>query len=176
MNRKSYISVTCRSKKQSAKKKSSKKVGTLTIAAAIKRPDRAFLYPEMVMQYINSYMKNKIIIICLSMLLLIACNNNDGRESFGDKTEWSVLQSIEYELRGQKNAEFKILETKGYYIAIIPNEAGAIAILLNPDFPPFYKQMPNIQFNLSNEQYEKILTNKKITSTVQEVLESHLIK
>jgi hypothetical protein len=38
-----------------AKKKSSKKVGTLTIETAMKRPDRAFLSPEMVMQYINSY-------------------------------------------------------------------------------------------------------------------------
>jgi hypothetical protein len=51
---KSYISVTCGQKKRIAKKKSSKKVGTLTIAAAMKRPDRAFLFPEMVMQYINS--------------------------------------------------------------------------------------------------------------------------
>jgi hypothetical protein len=37
-----------------AKKKSSKKVGTLTIKTAMKRPDLAFLFPEMVMQYINS--------------------------------------------------------------------------------------------------------------------------
>ena len=61
MNTKSYISITCGSRKRNAKRKSSKKVGTLTIAAAIKRPDRAFFFPEMVMQYINSYALQKII-------------------------------------------------------------------------------------------------------------------
>jgi hypothetical protein len=54
MNTRSYISITCGSKKQSVKKKSSKKVDTLTIATAIKRPDRVLFFPEMVMQYINS--------------------------------------------------------------------------------------------------------------------------
>jgi hypothetical protein len=41
-------------KKRVAKKKSSKKAGTLTIVTEVKRPDRVFLSPEMVMQYINS--------------------------------------------------------------------------------------------------------------------------
>jgi hypothetical protein len=54
MNTKSYISLTCGQKKWFAKKKSSKKVGTLTIETAMKRPDRALLFPEMVMQDINS--------------------------------------------------------------------------------------------------------------------------
>jgi hypothetical protein len=40
--------------KRIAKKKSSKKVGTLTIETAMKRHGRAFLSPEMVMQDINS--------------------------------------------------------------------------------------------------------------------------
>jgi hypothetical protein len=54
MDTKSYISITCGPKKRSAKKKSSKKVGTLTIETAVKRPDLAYLSPEMVMPYINS--------------------------------------------------------------------------------------------------------------------------
>jgi hypothetical protein len=40
--------------KRIAKKKSSKKVGTLTIETVAKRPDLAYLSPEMVMPYINS--------------------------------------------------------------------------------------------------------------------------
>jgi hypothetical protein len=40
--------------KRIAKKKSSKNVGTLTIETAAKRPDLAYLSPEMVMPYINS--------------------------------------------------------------------------------------------------------------------------
>lgn len=43
-----------RTKKRVTKKKSSKKVGSLTIETEMKRPDRAFLSPEMVMQDINS--------------------------------------------------------------------------------------------------------------------------
>jgi hypothetical protein len=42
------------------RRKSSKKVGTLTIETAMNLPDRAFLSPEMVMQDINSYfLKNE---------------------------------------------------------------------------------------------------------------------
>jgi hypothetical protein len=37
------------------RRKSSKKIGTLTIEKAMNRPDRTFLSPEMVMQDINSY-------------------------------------------------------------------------------------------------------------------------
>lgn len=54
MNTKSYISTTCGQKKRIAKKKGSKNVGTLTIETAMKRPDRLFLSPEMIMQHINS--------------------------------------------------------------------------------------------------------------------------
>jgi hypothetical protein len=54
MNTKPYISLTCGRKKQIAKQKSSKKVGMLTFETMMKRPDRAFLSPEMVMQDINS--------------------------------------------------------------------------------------------------------------------------
>ena len=39
---------------RSEKKKSSEKVGTLTIAAAIHRSGRVFFYPDMVVQYIKS--------------------------------------------------------------------------------------------------------------------------
>jgi len=55
MNTRSYISLTCGQKNRIAKKKSSKKIETLTIETAMKRPDRAFLSPKMVMQDINSW-------------------------------------------------------------------------------------------------------------------------
>lgn len=64
MNTKPYISLTCGRKKQIAKQKSSKKVGMLTFETVMKRPDRAFLSPEMVMQDINSY--DREILKCLS--------------------------------------------------------------------------------------------------------------
>ncbi len=54
MKRKSYISIIYEQKKEEKKEEKQPKVGSLTIAAEFKRPDRAFIYPEMVMQYNNS--------------------------------------------------------------------------------------------------------------------------
>ena len=111
------------------------------------------------------------------LLFLVACQNSgDGRESPTDKQEWSILQGLEYSSRNDKNIKFEIIEKSGYSIAVVPNETGigAIFIMLNPKSAPFYKQMPNKLFVLTEGQFNMILKNDKLISTVEEALRSHL--
>jgi hypothetical protein len=123
----------------------------------------------------------KYTIILILTILLSACNNpgevaGDGRESGSDKREWSILQGLEYESRNQIGLKFEIIREGNYDIVVLPkqNKKGAILIMLNPKAPPFYKQMPNIPFNLSKEEYSKIIEHESTISTVEEALESHI--
>jgi hypothetical protein len=46
--------------------------------------------------------------------------------------------------------------------------------MLNPKSAPFYKQMPNQQFSLTESQFNVIIRDKSVISTVEEALRSHL--
>lgn len=111
------------------------------------------------------------------MILILGCGNpGDGRESSGDKKEWSILQQLEYETRKTNNLEFQIKNVNEYSIAVIPKSSGqnAVFIMLNPKHPPFYKQIPNVSFRLTIDQYNEIKERSLVTSTVEEALRSHV--
>ena len=126
--------------------------------------------------------KTKIVIILLvaSNILfayLYMISNGDGRESFGDKTEWSILQSLEYNNRNKPSAQIKFEEKDGYTIAYVPSLSGnGVWVMLNPKNPPYYKQMPQIEYTLTPEQYSEITNTRVVTSTVESCLQSHMKK
>lgn len=48
-------------------------------------------------------------------------------------------------------------------------------IMLDPQSPPFYKQIPaNLNFSLTDNEFDSILRSGNPISTVQQALESHL--
>jgi hypothetical protein len=100
----------------------------------------------------------------------------DGRESFGDKSEWSILQSLEATHRDTRIADLEFTERDHYHMACTPDaaEGKRVWIMLDPRHPPFYKQMPYATYSLSRDQYEKIIATRHVTSTVEEALESHV--
>lgn len=112
-------------------------------------------------------------------LLVVSCGNGnpaDGRESTTDKLEWSILQNLEYQNREVADLEFSFIENDGYAIAQIPYSSGkgAIYIMLNPKAPPFYKQMPSIQFDLTKEQFNAIRVHSQTITTVEMAVKSHV--
>ena len=122
--------------------------------------------------------KMKHIILILSILLISSCQNpDDGRESFTDKHEWSILQGLEYSYRSKKNVTFDIIEKPDYSIAVIPNKngTGAVLIMLNPKSAPFYIQMPDQFFTLSKENFNEIFKHKVLISTVEQALRLHVV-
>lgn len=119
----------------------------------------------------------KYILLIIGLIVFTACQNSGtGRESFTDKEEWGILQDLEYSSRYKKNIKFEIIEKSEYAIAVIPHDrgTGAIFIMLNPKSAPFYKQIPNQLFNISKDQFNEIMKNKAIISTVEEALRSHI--
>ena len=100
----------------------------------------------------------------------------DGRESPGDKHEWSILQALEATHRDSSISDLEFSQYQEYHIACIPGvgDAKRIWIMLNPRNPPFYKQLPAGSYSLSRQEYDQIIATHHMTSTVEDVLESHV--
>ena len=115
------------------------------------------------------------------VLTALACScsvDTGGRESPGDKTEWSVLQGVEYKGRGAPAAAPEITKVQGYDVLRVPSASGKgnFWILLSPEAPPFYKQMPRGDFHLTRSQLDHVLRASRVSSTVEEVLESRVVE
>jgi hypothetical protein len=110
------------------------------------------------------------------LLAAACCPAVDGRESPGDKREWSVLQSLEAESRGTPTNSLLFRTVHEFEVVGIPagDGRGPIWIMLNPSHSPFYKQMPKGDYALSEQQFEEIVSGRHITATVHDVLRSHL--
>lgn len=107
------------------------------------------------------------------LYLQFTCNG-DGRESFGDKEEWSILQGLESSNREKPISKLEFQTVGKYQIVCVPLTSGERTwIMLNPKNPPFYKQLPTGQYSLTNGQYRQILNTGHVTSTVSECLSSH---
>ena len=100
----------------------------------------------------------------------------DGRESPGDKHEWSILQSLEATHRDSPISDLEFSERAGYHILCVPGAGNSkrVWIMLDPRNPPFYKQLPHDSYSLSQEQYQQITDTRHTTSTVEESLSSHV--
>jgi hypothetical protein len=46
--------------------------------------------------------------------------------------------------------------------------------MLNPKSPPYYEQVPQTEYSLSEEQYSQITRNYRPISTVEVCLSSHV--
>ena len=110
----------------------------------------------------------------LAWLLYSGCNG-DGRESLGDKREWSILQVLEYRSRGTPISGLEFSQHEEYRIVALPAVTGGRTwIMLNPQSPPYYKQMPQTNYTLTEDQYQQIVRTHHPTSTVEECLSSHV--
>jgi hypothetical protein len=106
--------------------------------------------------------------------LRIGCTG-DGRESFGDKHEWSIMQAIEARHTGAAISAPEFTEEDGYRIMCVPGVTGErVWIMLNPHSAPYYKQIPHSDFALSKDQLFEIVRSQHPISTVEECLSTHV--
>jgi hypothetical protein len=112
------------------------------------------------------------------VLMLLSCGGNpgDGRESPGDKREWSILQRMEPQSAESRATGFEVRKIDQYYVLGVPRDGDSrtIWVMLNPSHPPLYKQMPDGNFWLSADQLEELAHHEIVTSTVEQALRSHL--
>jgi hypothetical protein len=113
-------------------------------------------------------------VLISSIVYICVSRAKDGRERFGDKHEWSILQSLEAKQQDTPISGLEFSQFEEYYIVSLPaaGESKRIWIMLNPQNPPFYKPLPQANYSLSREQYDRIIATRHATSTVEEVLAS----
>jgi hypothetical protein len=72
-----------------------------------------------------------------------SCSSPEVVETFGEKSEWSTLQAIEFQTRNKPLSEPVVRLVSEREVLGVKGASGAnIWILLRTESPPFYKQMP----------------------------------
>jgi len=92
-----------------------------------------------------------------------------------DKFEWPVLQSLEANHRGTAISAVEFTQHDDCRIICVPAFDGQRTwIMLNPQSPPYYKQMPQTEYTLSDAQFSQIRRDYHPISTVEICLSSHV--
>ena len=122
--------------------------------------------------------------LVLALLLLVAAarfgywlRNPDMMETFGEKSEWSILQSIEWSHRSSPIKEPVFLKYDNHEVMGLPDtKGGNVWIMLKPESPPYYKQMPpNVDYAIEQELIYKLMREDRIGYTTEEVMDSHAL-
>jgi hypothetical protein len=104
-----------------------------------------------------------------------SCSSPELVETSGEKSEWSTLQAIEFQTRDNLlNEPVVRLVSKREVLGVRGASGRNIWILLRTESPPFYKQMPEGQYDLPVTLVEKLQREHRLSYTVDAVLQSHL--
>jgi hypothetical protein len=116
-----------------------------------------------------------LLLFTAAAFMLGACCDPDARETPSEKTEWSVLQSVEYKNRGLPTSEPVFQVIGAYEVLGVRGLRGEnIWLLLKPKAPPFYKQMPEGNYEVSKELIDRLVREHRLSYTVERVLASHV--
>ena len=108
-------------------------------------------------------------------IVIKSCSSPELVETSGEKSEWSTLQAIEFQTRNNPLSEPVVSMVSEREVLGVRGAAGEnIWILLRTEFPPFYKQMPDGQYDLPVTLVEKLQREHRVSYTVGAVLQSHV--
>jgi len=119
-------------------------------------------------------------VVALSLSLAVgftvkACSSPDLIETFGEKSEWSTLQGIEHQTRQTLLSEPVVRKIFDHEVLGVKGTSGTnIWILLRTESPPFYKQIPDGQYDVPLDLVEKLDHEDRLSYTVGAVLRSHV--
>ena len=108
---------------------------------------------------------------------LCACSaGTDGYESSGSKSEYSVMQAAEVKARRNLISTPTFRSQGEHILLVVPNDrnTGNIWIMLRPQHPPFYKQIPKGSYKISRDILNIVEERRLASSTVIESLSSHV--
>lgn len=104
-----------------------------------------------------------------------SCSSPELVETFGEKSEWSALQAIELQTRHNLLSEPVVrLISEREVLGVRGASRQNIWILLRTESPPFYKQIPEGQYDLPVDLVEKLERERRLSYTVGAVLRSHV--
>lgn len=106
--------------------------------------------------------------------VVAGCSNQDSQESLREKQEWAILQAAESSHRNTAISE-PIFETDDQYelMSVRGFNGQNIWIMLHPNSPPYYKQMPQGNYVVPQALVDKLVREKQVSYTVEQVLKSH---
>lgn len=104
-----------------------------------------------------------------------ACSSPELVETFGEKSEWSTLQAIEFKTRDELLSEPVVRNVHDREVLGIKGASGEnIWVLLRTESHPYYKQMPGGQYDLPVALVDKLERERRLSYTVGVVLRSHV--
>ena len=122
--------------------------------------------------------RSPVLAILLSVAVAItvkACSSPERTETFGEKNEWSTLQSIEFQERAAALGEPVVRTVHDREVLGVRGASGRnVWILLRTESPPFYKQMPAGQYDLPIALVDKLEREGRLSYTVGVVKRSHV--
>lgn|SRR5262249_28718424 len=95
-------------------------------------------------------------------------------EDVKSKDEYGILQVIEYEHRSSSISGVEIVEKNGYWVAGFRAVSGDgnVWVPLNARYSPYYKQVPEEPFKVSQQSLDAVRRTLHVSKEVLEVLES----
>jgi len=95
--------------------------------------------------------------------------------TIGFKEEGAELQNVELKVRERRFSSPEVVQLKGRSFLCLTSGSENVAIMLNPEFPPYYKQLPSsTSFSISESEFHALRESRVATRTVLNVLESHV--
>ncbi len=112
-------------------------------------------------------------IAILVILFSFICS---GCDELSSKTEYSLLQEVEYSHRESAISGVQLKNIGNYSVAGFRADSGKknVWVLLNAEHAPYYKQVPQSRFSLTIMELEKIRETTDVSSTVLAVLETRI--
>ena len=114
--------------------------------------------------------------LALSIGLMVnACSKPDMAETAGEKQEWASLQDVEVSMRNIPLNEPTVRTISDQEFLGVRGSSGTnIWIMLKPESPPYYKQMPQGQYDVPAELVERLNREHRLNYTAGVVLRSHI--
>lgn len=104
-----------------------------------------------------------------------ACSVPWLAEASDDKQEWAALQAIELDTREHSLSEPVLRRVQDREVLGVRGSSGNnIWILLKPEAPPWYKQLPEGQYELPLSLVERLRREDRLSPVVETVLRSHV--
>jgi hypothetical protein len=120
-------------------------------------------------------------LILILMIMIGGCDMQDKNNEIANKSEYSVLQSYEYEYRKAKNDRpymvFKRALNTGVTVVAFPiknKSHGYVVILANSKNPPSVKYIPNVDFVVTQDAYLAVKSQASLSREVEQFIAKHV--
>jgi hypothetical protein len=106
----------------------------------------------------------------------VLCSSCGGPESPAAKHELSVLETLQAQTESEPIHEMEFRERSGFHFVCISAKEHRSWVMLDAKEEPVYKQMPAGPFELTSQEFQRVLETKTVTPAVVKSLRSHILE